>query len=400
MWRRDHKPDPRVERELEALDAALAGSPGADPGLLDLIRDVRSCAPAMTPAFATALGERVTAGFPSPGRSAAARSWKPPTRLVPALGVAASVLVGLVIGLSTRGGHEATHSVALSDRGGQEGTGSGASAPAAKAPAPPVSADRAARPTTTSPSVTALAPQAAPLAPVTGVASPPFGRKRERAASLALSTSAGDLQDVADGVVRVTESVGGIVQTSEVDTGDAQGGAAFTLRIPGARLDDAIAQLSKLAHVASLQQSSQDITAPFVSVTGRLSDLRAERQGLLKALARATTLNQTQSIRARLRANRSEIAAVKGQLAALRRRADFATVDVTVDGNGKPVHHGGAGWTPRDALHDAGRVLEVAAGVALVAAAVLVPLAALAAFGVAGASVARRRRRERALDAA
>jgi hypothetical protein len=79
------------------------------------------------------------------------------------------------------------------------------------------------------------------------------------------------------------------------------------------------------------------------------------------------------------------------------RRANFATVQVSVEGTGKPKQGGGA-WTPRDALHDAGRVLEIAGGVALIAAAVLAPLALLAALAATLARGARRRRREAALD--
>jgi hypothetical protein len=61
--------------------------------------------------------------------------------------------------------------------------------------------------------------------------------------------------------------------------------------------------------------------------------------------------------------------------------------------------HGGP-WTPGDALHDAGRVLEVLAGAALVGGAVLLPLALLAAAAAIAARALRRRRRESALDAA
>jgi hypothetical protein len=83
-----------------------------------------------------------------------------------------------------------------------------------------------------------------------------------------------------------------------------------------------------------------------------------------------------------------------------RRAADLATVAVTVQGTGKATKKGGGAWTPRDALHDAGRVLEVAGGVLLIAAAALAPLALLAALALLGARVLRRRRREGALDGA
>ncbi len=56
------------------------------------------------------------------------------------------------------------------------------------------------------------------------------------------------------------------------------------------------------------------------------------------------------------------------------------------------------GWSFGDALDDAGRVLEVGAGVALISAAVLLPLAIIAAIAYVVVAAANRRARERALD--
>ena len=74
---------------------------------------------------------------------------------------------------------------------------------------------------------------------------------------------------------------------SQVSTSQSGGSASFTLRIPSRRLEDALKRLSALASVASLSQSSDDITAAFVSARDRLDDARAERKALLRALARA-----------------------------------------------------------------------------------------------------------------
>ena len=134
-----------------------------------------------------------------------------------------------------------------------------------------------------------------------------------------------------------------------------------------------------------------------------LSDARAERRGLLKALGSASTQQQIDSLKARLRNVRSRIARLNGDLESLRRRADLSRVSVTVRGDGSKADEdtGGAGrWSPGDAARDALRVLEVAAGVALVALAVAVPLALLAALGALGVRSTRRRRREGALDPA
>jgi hypothetical protein len=383
MRRPDTTLDPLVAEELERLDAALAGAPDADPGLEALVRDVRAEAPEMAPAFRAELDERVRAGFPRARRFA----WRPSRMLlVPALGAAATLLIAVVV-IGLAGGGRGAGGGAGNSASSSAGTVSGAA---------PSSGSAGAAPPVTRESVT---PQkSAPVPPpLTGGAS---GRQVERAAQLTLTAAPADVQDVADGVIRTAAALDGYVETSQISSGDQGGGASLRLRIPSARLDEAIARLSELAHVGSLTRASTDITAPVASVTARLGDARAERTALLRALGKATTAGEIASLRERLRLNRSQIAALEGELAGLRRRANMATVDVTVQGTG-PKAGGGTGgaWTPKDALHDALRVLEVAAGVILVAGAALVPLALLAALGALAARGRRRRRRDAALDA-
>lgn len=394
MSRRTDILDPEVARGLAELEAALAAEPGTDPALVLLAEDLRADTPRMSPVFAERLDERVEAGFHrertrTPGWLPVRRTW-----LLPTLGVAASALVALVVVIALNGGT------------GDEPTAMMADGPALESAEPDASTgggSNALSPGLAAPST--ADDQAAPVSPAArarrGAATnrPGFGRKVERSAQLTLTTAPDDVQEVADGVVRVTQEVDGIVERSSTTTSDGQGSARFALRIPTRRLDDALERLSRLAHVGALSQSADDITAPFISTADRLSDARAERRALLRALAKATTPAQIASLRARIRANRSEIAAYKGELDSLRRRANFANIDVAVEGTGSKKEEGGS-WSPGDAFRDAMRVLEVAAGVALVALAVLVPLALLAGLTALGARLARRRRREQALDAA
>jgi hypothetical protein len=425
MRRRDALPDAEVLRGLRELDAALAAEPTADPDLSELVADVEAARPEPSAAFLASLDARVHAGFPrddapSPLKTPWRTRLRAPQLLAPGFGLAA--VAALVILVATSGGgsdNDASSSSASTS--GQTLTAE-ASRPsaveksaaealsAAREPAPTSSADSAAtvpQPTpasTTSsgaaaqksaPSLTATAPSAAG-----GDATSQLDRKVQRAADLTLTPKPDDVQKTADGVVRETQAAGGYVQRSDIATRDSGGEATFTLRIPSARLDDTLARLSKLAHVGALSQSASDITSAVVSAADQLSDARAERAALLRALGKATTSRQIASLKARLADNRSEIAQRKGALDAQRRRADLATVSVTVQGTGSAAKKDDGAWTPRDALHDAGRVLEIAGGVALIALAVLAPLAILAALALLAGRTLRRRRREGALDGA
>jgi hypothetical protein len=70
---------------------------------------------------------------------------------------------------------------------------------------------------------------------------------------------------------------------------------------------------------------------------------------------------------------------------------------INASGPPVPVSHGG-GFTLGKAAHDAGRLLTMTAGVALIAIAALTPVALLLALAWWVGSALRRRRREQALD--
>ena len=421
MRRRDALPDPEVLRGLRELDAALANEPTADPDLSQLVADVEAARPEPSAAFLASLDARVHAGFPRATRTpkAAGTPWHARIRQLQILapGFAVLLVALLVGGVALRGGGGddvinesgsfATNTEPLSKPPNAAEKSAAEALSAARQSAPSSSADSAStapRPeaaSTTSGGVAASksSPSLSPTAPG-GAASSQQDRKVQRAADLTLTPKPDDVQKTADGVVRETQAAGGYVQRSDIATRDGGGEATFTLRIPSARLDDTLARLSKLAHVGALSQTASDITSAVVSAADQLADARAERAALLRALGKATTDRQIASLKARLADNRSEIAQRKGALDAQRRRADLATVSVTVQGTGAAAKKDDGAWTPRDALHDAGRVLEIAGGVALIALAVLAPLAILGGLASLAGRTLRRRRREGALDGA
>jgi hypothetical protein len=402
MRRRDALPDPEVVHGLRELEAALAGEPTADPDLALLVADVEAARPEPSAAFLASLDARVHAGFPreekTPRRGTAAttpwyRKLLGPQVLLPTAGttLAAGLVVLLLVSVDNGNDANSDSSSSVIPMSAPMPSDATESAAASKG-----SADRDAASTAPTPQTSGAAPLVPKNAPPASTSTP---RKVERGAELTLTPAADEVQDTADGVIRETQAAGGYVQQSNIQTRDDGGTATFALRIPSARLDATLARLSKLAHVGALNQSANDITAQTASAAELLSDARAERQALLRALGRATTDRQIASLRARLRDNRSEIAQRKGALDAQRRRADLASVTVNVEGTGQAEEdEGGGAWTPRDALHDAGRVLEIAGGVALIALAVLAPLAVVAALAALAGRGVRRRRREAALD--
>lgn len=390
--RRSTALDPVVARELAELDAVLAGE-RTDP-VLELIADeARASAEPMPPGLALRLEAAVAEGFPKPSASRRP-GWLRLPPLAPALGGLAAVVLALVVAVSAldSGGVSRESGPAI---GGDASGGGTAAQDVGTGGAAELSA-----PATVAVPPTSL-PQAAAEGSVLARESPArVPRRVRRAANLTIATPVAKLQDTSDEVTRTVDRLGGYVQRSDVSARGKSGQATFDLRIPAARLDEALATLSRLGRVRARTQQSEDITARFTSARSRLHDARAERQALLRALAEATTSAEIDSIKARLDIARSRIAAAKGDLLGARRAATMARVSVTVVG--VDGEEGGAAgskgdWTPGRALEDAVDVLSVSAGVAIVAVAGAIPAGLLALLALLAWRVHRRRRRELAL---
>jgi len=353
--------------ELEAVDAALAGRYVAPEHaeLAELALLLRDDRPQPAPGWATQLDRRVAAGFPARPKPRRQCLWL--RQAAPVLAIFA--VLGPIIALAalTGGGDDSGSSAGGSSSvssDGAESSGSLAAPQSRTAPAPSADSVRT--------------------------------RKVQRSAALTLAAARRDIDRVAGDISDVASEVGGYVARSSVTSST---GGDLQLRVPSARLDLTIQRLSKLGKVRQLSRNAQDITGAYVSARSRLADARAERKSLLKQLANATTLNETESIRARLRDVSREIALARSSLKRVSNRANFADVSVTLVAT-RGAALGGGSWTPGDAFHDALRVLEVIAGVLLIAAAVALPLVIAWLLGWLARRGYTRRRRERALDMA
>lgn len=353
--------DPAVAAELDAVDAALAGT-RPDAAIAAIAAAARADATPMSPAFAARLQEAVRTGFPAAAAPAGPRRRAPRPRALAAAGAIAAALAAIVVAASALhgGAGPAPEHVA-------SGAASSAGAAVRGGPSP------------------ALATAGT--------------RRVQRTAELTIATPVGRLQDTADSVAATADRVGGFVARSDASVTGNGGQATFDLRIPASRLDEALAAISRLGHVRSRSQQSLDVTGAYDTARARLRDAQAERSALLRALAGATTQPQIDSLQARLRIVRGQIAAAGRALDRARRASAQAQVSVTVLGvarAGAAVHPGHR-WTPGRALHDAVGVLSALLGVLIVALAGALPIAVLAAGAAIAGRALRRRRRERAL---
>jgi hypothetical protein len=445
--REDELIDPEIAEQLDAIDATLAGEP-VDPRFAELaelallLAAERPEGPA--PEFAAELDRRVAGRFGREGRSgspggaisrgAPRRRW----RLGPVLGSAGAALAAAVI------------AVVVLTSGGARPVDLAAHASAPRAAAPPVRAAVGGLVTKTHVPVTTAVPETAP-APVnrklTGTffrgggvhaakatstaptlpprAGPPAssgaggsasssatpasvspaplpnGRKIVQSSVLELGAPGKRIDAVAQEIFFVVRNVNAIVQSSNVSSGTS-GYAQFELRVPSPALPQALEQLSRLhyASVISRTDATQDVNSPYLSAQRAITNEGATIARLRAELAAATLESQIVSLRAEIANDKAALARAQSSLTALNRRVDYSNVSVSVQATSTTSRSRAGGFGLGKAGHDALRVLEVIAGVALIALAALVPLGLVVALVWWVALAIQRRRRERALDLA
>ncbi len=370
--------------ELRALDRILAREPVGEEHLelAALVDSVRAGAPRMTDAFA----ERLDAQLAHAARPAPRRLARPRLRRLALAGgglVAAAVAFTIVISGGVLNGSSKqrlpygavqTPSVALPR------TSAGTAAPSTSHSAP------------TSAAATLAPAGAAAATPA------PSGRLVSRSSMLTLATPPADLQTLAARIVAATEHEDGVVASSNVAVQGSASYANFTLRVPGGHLGALIADLSRLAGVRALTQSTDDITASYQGERARLADNLRSRTALRGQLATAATAAIEASLQRQLSRLQTTITLEQRTIARLLTEGRTATLQVNVvpgaSAKRSAVGALGRGWDR--ALH----ALEAILAIALIAFAIVLPFAVTGLALWWAATAIRQRSRERAMRTA
>jgi Domain of unknown function (DUF4349) len=394
----------------------------------ELERELRAERIEPDPEFARRLDEWAAAGFPREREPGAIERLRrrfeavPPRRVLLRAGAVATavVVVGVSVSkldLSTDGSDDAAQ-VASAPESRETGGDSGGSLEAVptqpEAPGAAAAEEYELAPGIAEDASRATAESAAPAAPLESAAPAtkpsqvgPAGRRIAQRVDLSLSTAPAEFRDAADGVLDVVADHRGFVVSSRVSGGDPDvrgaepGRANFQLKIPARQLPAALAALSDLGHVVSRTDGTEDITGRFVGAKRRIAALIQARQNLLVQLEDAVLETEQQSIRARLRIVQAQLEDAQGDLAAARQRVSLVPVSVAISADPSVRNdrdEDDSGWSISDALRDAGDVLTVMAGIALVSLAVLVPLSLVGLLIWWGATRVQRHRREAVLD--
>jgi hypothetical protein len=407
-----------ARRELEAIDAALSDGPvGREHArLAELARELQAIRPRPSEDFARALDARAAQGFqrerqlriPSgsaphrqgshhgPRRSVKLRA--PRARQALGVALAAALAAAIAVPFALSGGGHGRMASSTS------GSGAAASAEVNKAIAQGTKAPEAAAPGAAAPRAAAqgdLLPAGGlnGTSPSASGSASPGARQVERTATLDVGVAPASIESTAHQVFTLVSASSGYVRQSSVSSGSAgQGGASFDVRVPSSNLTRTIAELSGLGHVRSENDTTNDVTDQLSSLQSSLREVRAERASLLGQLARSSDPQQAASLKAQLRTLQARISRLESALHGLTNRITYTSLALSLTPE-TPAASKQGDLTPGGAARDAAQILDAALAVLVLAAAVLLPLAAIALAGWMAIAMTRRRLREQTLDA-
>ena len=229
---------------------------------------------------------------------------------------------------------------------------------------------------------------------------PTPGRAQRYSAQLTIAVKdVDDLSTATQRALQATRDLGGYLVTASYAT-SSTGTSSLTLRVPTARVQDAIVRLSNLGRIVAQQVQIDDLQGQLDELGKRETALRA-RIALLTSRLRATDIDPaTRAIlEARRTAAQRELTQVRAAGAQVNGEARYATIQLTLQTERSSlVPASPSSW--KRGVDRAGTILAVEATFLLYALVVLGPLALVALIAWLTRRGLRRRAEERLLSRA
>lgn len=145
-----------------------------------------------------------------------------------------------------------------------------------------------------------------------------------------ISLHADEPIDVADSAVALTTSLGGHVDNrAEQSSGDVR--ADLVLRIPSARVTEAIDRLKTLAVVDSVALTATDVTAQASDVDARVTALGTSVARLLDLMSKATSTTDLIALESTLAERQADLDSLVAQRAALTDTVAYSSISVSIE---------------------------------------------------------------------
>jgi hypothetical protein len=159
-----------------------------------------------------------------------------------------------------------------------------------------------------------------------------------------------------EAIGKLATGMGGFVVTSDLYKTTTNSGievpvANVTIRVPAAKLDEALNQIKAMVtdkdvDILSENVSGQDVTSEVTDLESRLRNLQAAETQLLEIMDKATLTEDVITIFRELTTVRGEIEVIQGQIKYYRESASLSAINVNLQAKAAVEPITIAGWQP------------------------------------------------------
>lgn len=217
-----------------------------------------------------------------------------------------------------------------------------------------------------------------------------------------------------DSILKMADTMGGYVVSSQqyqrtLSQGNQVTEASVTIRVPAAKLDDALSQIKGLVKDADIDVTNenitgQDVTKDYTDLQSRLRNLQAASDQLTELMGKATKPDDVLAIFNELKDVNEQIEVIKGQIQYYEESAAMSAISVTIQATASIAPVTIAGWQPkgvaRDALQALVKAYQVLVNVVIWSVIfclpILIPIALVVFFIVKGIQRYRKNRKVKA----
>jgi Domain of unknown function (DUF4349) len=175
--------------------------------------------------------------------------------------------------------------------------------------------------------------------------------------TVTMTIAVGNVQDAFHQVEQIVGEQNGYLAGTQMRQDGDRMTATMTLRVPAdpTTYQATLERLRGIAErVVDEQSQAQDVTEEYVDLDARLRTLRASEESLLGLLGKAQRVEDILQIQRELTNVRSQIEQIQGRKQALERRADMATITLTIRETGTFAR---PGWSASGTVAEAWRAL-------------------------------------------
>ncbi|MEO7350122.1 MAG: DUF4349 domain-containing protein [Terrimesophilobacter sp.] len=136
----------------------------------------------------------------------------------------------------------------------------------------------------------------------------------------------------ADDAAKIAERLGGTVsyRTENAAKDGAPGSARLTLRIPSAKVSQALDDLKKLGVALDTSISSIDVTTEVTDLDARITSLETSVDRLLALMSQATSTENLLAVESALSQRQAELESLKAQQRYLKDQVQLSTVNLSL----------------------------------------------------------------------